>query len=91
MAFFVRVTGDLPHLGDNQVVPFGMEKVDTSNAFHPDSGIFEAPRDGLYAFFATITSYPAKIEFSVAKNGQEIAYGISQNGDAKWASASVST
>ncbi|KAL4238846.1 positive regulation of adiponectin secretion [Mactra antiquata] len=47
-------SGQIHHLGDNQILPFQMIVTNVGNAFNNNTGSFVAPVDGTYVFHATI-------------------------------------
>lgn len=57
VAFLAYFSSDTLASMDNHILPFNTVVTNVGNAYHPHSGVFIAPRSGLYVFTWTIRLY----------------------------------
>ena len=77
----VKIT-DQTNVGNNQNILFEKVVLNEGNAFHPHTGVFTAPRSGIYCFHTSVTARPQTHPFvaSITHEGVDIVYTEGQNG-----------
>jgi hypothetical protein len=65
----------LSNLGNYAVVPFGKVTLNSGSAYNGKTGIFTAPRDGIYSFTWTILTQPGyRFDTEIVLNGNIVGY-----------------
>ena len=69
----VKVT-DQTNVGINQNILFEQVVLNEGNAFHPHTGVFIAPRSGIYCFHASVMARPQTNPFhaAISHNGVDV-------------------
>jgi hypothetical protein len=75
IAFHARTSSDLKNLGSYAVVIFGKVTLNSGSAYNGNTGIFTAPRDGIYSFtWTTLTTSGKYFYTEIVINGNTIGY-----------------
>ncbi|XP_056016194.1 heavy metal-binding protein HIP-like [Ostrea edulis] len=81
IAFHARTSTSLQNLGNYAVVVFGKVTLNSGSAYNGKTGIFTAPRDGIYSFTWTIlTKDGSYFNTQIVINGKIVGYN---NADGK--------
>jgi hypothetical protein len=69
------MSSTLQNLGNNAVVVFGKVTLNSGSAYNGNTGIFTAPRDGIYSFTWTILTTSGQYFHSqIVINGNAVGY-----------------
>ncbi|XP_053373708.1 complement C1q and tumor necrosis factor-related protein 9A-like [Mercenaria mercenaria] len=72
-AFTARLSAHLTKLGHNQPIIFDNIVTNIGQAYSGTTGVFTAPKDGVYYFVATILSFSGQhVETEIVKNGDSM-------------------
>jgi hypothetical protein len=86
------MSSNLQNLGNNVVVVFGKVTLNSGSAYDSNSGIFTAPRDGIYSFTWTILTAPGNhFHTQIVINGKIVSYNYvdGKTGGSQYASSST--
>ncbi|KAL3891950.1 hypothetical protein ACJMK2_004192 [Sinanodonta woodiana] len=73
IAFYTTLSNTMSNLGQNQPIVFNTVITNIGAAYHPHTGIFIAPVNGVYVFHVCATSEPFKWQFfDLVKDGNVI-------------------
>ncbi|XP_056016180.1 complement C1q tumor necrosis factor-related protein 3-like [Ostrea edulis] len=91
-AFHARIPSHLKNLGNRAVVVFRKVTLNSGSAYDGNTGIFTAPRDGIYSFTWTIMTIPGStFHTEIVINGKLVGYNYAdgKNGSSHFESSSA--